>query len=105
MAGPPVIIVSLRAGGTGLTLTRADTVVHYDPWWNPAVERQATDRAHRIGQTRNVSVYKLVCANTIEERVIELAERKEALARNILGSEGTPNAKRISTNEVLALLR
>ena len=103
--GPPVIVVSLRAGGTGLTLTRADTVIHYDPWWNPAVERQATDRAHRLGQTQTVNVYKLVCAGTIEERVLELAERKEHLAREILGSEGTSEAKKISTSDVLALLR
>ncbi len=103
--GPPVIVVSLRAGGTGLTLTRADTVIHYDPWWNPAVERQATDRAHRLGQTQTVNVYKLVCSSTIEERVIELAERKESLARDILGSEGHAEAKRISPTEVLSLLR
>jgi SNF2 family DNA or RNA helicase len=103
--GPPVIVVSLRAGGTGLTLTRADTVIHYDPWWNPAVERQATDRAHRLGQTQTVNVYKLVCAGTIEERVLELAERKEHLAREILGSEGTSDSKRITTTDVLALLR
>ena len=103
--GPPVIVVSLRAGGTGLTLTRADTVIHYDPWWNPAVERQATDRAHRLGQTQTVNVYKLVCAGTIEERVLELAERKEHLAREILGSEGTSDSKKITTTDVLALLR
>lgn len=103
--GPPVIVVSLRAGGTGLTLTRADTVIHYDPWWNPAVERQATDRAHRLGQTQTVNVYKLVCASTIEERVIELAKRKEHLAQEILGSEGHSQAKKISPNDVLALLR
>ena len=102
--GPPVIVVSLRAGGTGLTLTRADTVMHYDPWWNPAVERQATDRTHRLGQVNTVTVYKLVCARSIEERVVQLAERKEALARELLGSEGGAAAKHISKDDVLALL-
>ena len=102
--GPPVIVVSLRAGGTGVTLTRADTVVHYDPWWNPAVERQATDRAHRLGQVNTVNVYKLVCARSIEERVLQLAASKESLARELLGSEGGPTAKRISEDDVLALL-
>jgi SNF2 family DNA or RNA helicase len=103
--GPPIIVVSLRAGGVGLTLTRADTVIHYDPWWNPAVERQATDRAHRLGQTQTVNVYKLVCAETIEERVVELAKRKEAIAESILTSEGSAQGKRITTSEVLALLQ
>ncbi|MEC8051298.1 MAG: DEAD/DEAH box helicase [Myxococcota bacterium] len=103
--GPPVIVVSLRAGGTGLTLTRADTVIHYDPWWNPAVERQATDRAHRLGQTQTVLVYKLVCSETIEERVLELADRKEALASDILGSDFGGGAKRISPSEVMSLIQ
>lgn len=102
--GAPVIVVSLRAGGTGLTLTRADTVVHYDPWWNPAVEQQATDRAHRLGQTNEVNVYKLVCRNSIEERVLKLAESKQELAKELLGSEGTSGSKHISTSDVLALL-
>ncbi|MEO1172344.1 MAG: C-terminal helicase domain-containing protein, partial [Myxococcota bacterium] len=102
--GPPVIVVSLRAGGTGLTLTRADTVVHYDPWWNPAVEQQATDRAHRLGQNQQVNVYKLVCRNSIEERVVKLAESKQELAKELLGSEGTSGSKHITTEEVLALL-
>ena len=79
--------------------------MHYDPWWNPAVERQATDRAHRIGQTQTVNVYKLVCSDSIEERVLELAQRKEKLAQEILGSEGSQQAKRIDPHEVLALLR
>ena len=102
--GPPVIVVSLKAGGTGLTLTRADTVMHFDPWWNPAVERQATDRAHRLGQTQTVSVYRLVCAHSIEERVLKMAESKEALASNLLGSEGGPQGKHIGREEILALL-
>jgi SNF2 family DNA or RNA helicase len=76
----PVFLVSLKAGGTGLNLTAADTVIHYDPWWNPAVERQATDRAHRIGQTRPVFVYKLICAGTVEEKIVALQTRKAELA-------------------------
>lgn len=103
-AGPPVIVVSLKAGGTGLTLTRADTVMHYDPWWNPAVERQATDRAHRLGQTSTITVYRLVCSHSIEERVLKMAESKEALAADLLGSEGGPQSKHIGRDEILALL-
>jgi SNF2 family DNA or RNA helicase len=75
----PVMLVSLKAGGTGLNLTRADTVIHYDPWWNPAVESQATDRAHRIGQDQPVTVYRLVCEGTVEQRMLELQDRKRAL--------------------------
>lgn len=103
--GIPVIVVSLRAGGTGLNLTRADTVIHYDPWWNPAVERQATDRAHRLGQTQQVHVYKLICSDSIEERVLSLAARKERLVRELLGSEGGAEGKHITTDEILALLQ
>ena len=76
----PLFLISLKAGGTGLNLAQADTVIHYDPWWNPAVETQATDRAHRIGQTQRVFVYKLVALGTIEERILALQERKAALA-------------------------
>jgi SNF2 family DNA or RNA helicase len=76
----PVFLISLKAGGRGLNLTAADTVIHYDPWWNPAVEHQATDRAHRIGQTKPVFVYKLIAADTVEERIIELQEKKGLLA-------------------------
>ncbi|AXV08190.1 Helicase, SNF2/RAD54 family [Euzebya pacifica] len=82
----PVLIVSTRAGGTGLNLTAATHVVHYDRWWNPAVEDQATDRAHRIGQTRTVEVHKLVTAGTIEERIAEMLERKRALADAVVGA-------------------
>ena len=81
----PLFLISLRAGGTGLNLTAADTVIHYDPWWNPAVEDQATDRAHRIGQDKAVFVYKLVASGTVEERMLELQERKRALAAGIYG--------------------
>ena len=84
--GPAILLVSLRAGGTGLNLTGASHVVHYDRWWNPAVEDQATDRAHRIGQTQTVHVHKLVTAGTLEERVDELLARKRAIAEAVVGS-------------------
>ena len=84
--GPPVFILSLKAGGTGLNLTRANHVFHFDRWWNPAVENQATDRAFRIGQTRNVQVHKYVCAGTFEETLDDLIERKVALAESIVGT-------------------
>jgi SNF2 family DNA or RNA helicase len=84
--GPPVLLLSLKAGGTGLTLTAANHVVHFDRWWNPAVEDQATDRAFRIGQKKNVQVRKLVCAGTLEERIDEMIEDKKALAASVLGA-------------------
>ncbi len=80
----PVFLISLKAGGVGLNLTAADTVIHYDPWWNPAVENQATDRAHRIGQDKPVFVYKLVCSDTIEEKIVALQAKKAALANAIM---------------------
>ena len=83
----PLFLISLKAGGAGLNLTAADTVIHYDPWWNPAVEAQATGRAHRMGQTRPVHVYKLVCAGTVEERIMALQREKAALAASILSSD------------------
>jgi SNF2 family DNA or RNA helicase len=78
--GPPILILSLKAGGTGLNLTRANHVFHIDRWWNPAVENQATDRAFRIGQTRNVQVHKFVCTGTLEERINDMIESKKQLA-------------------------
>lgn len=84
--GPPIFILSLRAGGVGLNLTRANHVFHFDRWWNPAVENQATDRAFRIGQQRRVQVYKFVVAGTLEERIHELIETKQNLAESIVGS-------------------
>jgi len=84
--GPPVFLLSLKAGGTGLNLTAATHVVHFDRWWNPAVENQATDRAFRIGQQRNVQVRKFVCGGTLEERIDEMIERKRALAERIVGA-------------------
>src|SRR5690606_23595081 len=80
-AGPPVFLISTKAGGVGLDLTQADHVFHLDPWWNPAAEDQATDRAHRIGQDRPVMVYKLVAADTVEDKILELQERKRRLFR------------------------
>ena len=84
--GVPLLIVSLRAGGTGLNLTRATRVIHFDRWWNPAVEDQATDRAYRIGQRRNVQVHKLVCQGTLEERIDRMLVEKRALAESVVGS-------------------
>jgi len=81
----PLFLISLKAGGTGLNLTAADTVIHYDPWWNPAVERQATDRAHRIGQDKPVFVYKLLTEGTVEEKIAELQARKQGLSDAVLG--------------------
>jgi len=84
--GAPVFLLSLKAGGTGLNLTAATNVVHFDRWWNPAVEDQATDRAFRIGQHRNVQVRKFVCGGTLEERIDTMIEAKRALADRIVGS-------------------
>ena len=83
----PLLLISLKAGGVGLNLTAADTVIHFDPWWNPAVEQQATDRAHRIGQDKPVFVYKLVVEGSIEERMLALQARKAALAEGVLGHD------------------
>ena len=83
----PVFLISLKAGGTGLNLTGADTVIHFDPWWNPAVEDQATDRAHRIGQTRVVTSYKLITRDTVEEKILALQNRKREVIQATLGGE------------------
>jgi SNF2 family DNA or RNA helicase len=84
--GPPIMILSLKAGGVGLNLTRANHVFHFDRWWNPAVENQATDRVFRIGQTRNVQVHKFVCTGTLEEKIHEMIESKKALAEQVVGA-------------------
>jgi len=89
----PVFLISLKTGGVGLNLTAADTVVHYDPWWNPAAENQATDRAHRLGQEKPVFVYKLIVAGSIEEKILALQERKAALAAQILSEDQGVDAK------------
>jgi SNF2 family DNA or RNA helicase len=85
----PLFLISLKAGGRGLNLTSADTVIHYDPWWNPAVENQASDRAHRIGQTKSVFVYKLIAMDTVEERILELQQRKAELASIAFSDAGS----------------
>ncbi len=99
----PIFLISLKAGGVGLNLTAADTVVHYDPWWNPAVENQATDRAHRLGQTKNVFVYKLVVAGSIEEKILALQEKKAELAAGIL-SEDVNGLVKFGEADIAALL-
>ncbi|GHV06462.1 SWF/SNF family helicase [Bacteroidia bacterium] len=98
-----LFLVSLKAGGLGLNLTAADFVIHLDPWWNPAVEDQASDRAHRIGQTRPVTVYRLVAEHTIEEKIIQLHNTKRDLADSLL--EGSDQSSRLSLSELLALIK
>jgi SNF2 family DNA or RNA helicase len=83
---PSVFVLSLKAGGTGLNLTRANHVFHFDRWWNPAVEAQATDRAFRIGQVRNVQVHKFICAGTLEEKIDEMIEAKKEIAEQVVGT-------------------
>ena len=100
----PVFLISLKAGGTGLNLTGADIVIHYDPWWNAAAQNQATDRAHRIGQTHTVTVYKLIARHTIEEKILELQENKKALSDQIL-SEEVVTASQLTKEELLKLLQ
>lgn len=85
----PVFLVSLKAGGVGLNLTSADTVIHFDPWWNQSVENQATDRTHRIGQDKRVQVIRLIAKDTIEEKILTLKKRKEALASALISGEET----------------
>lgn len=84
----PIFLISLKAGGTGLNLVGADVIIHYDPWWNEAAQNQATDRAHRIGQTKNVLVYKLIVKDTIEEKILKMQEQKSKLADDILSGKG-----------------
>ena len=98
----PVFLISLKAGGTGLNLTGADYVIHYDPWWNPAVENQATDRAHRIGQTRHVFNYKLITRGTVEEKILALQQKKKELADLVIG--GDENVAKELTQEDLEYL-
>ena len=98
-----LFLISLKAGGSGLNLTAADYVIHMDPWWNPAVEDQASDRAHRIGQTRPVTVYRLVVKDSIEERIMQLHEEKRDLARDLLS--GADMAGKVSAAELMALLK
>ena len=101
-ASPPLFVLSLKAGGTGLTLTAANHVVHVDRWWNPAVEDQATDRAFRIGQRRNVQVRKFVCAGTVEEKIAAMIRDKRGLAAQIVGT-GEQWLTELSTSELREL--
>ena len=100
----PVFLISLKAGGTGLNLTGADVVVHYDPWWNPAAEAQATDRTHRIGQTKVVTSYKLICAGTVEEKVLALQDTKRALLADVFEASDAAAAK-LSLSDLRELLK
>ncbi|MFO0605202.1 MAG: DEAD/DEAH box helicase [Polyangiales bacterium] len=100
----PLFLISLKAGGAGLNLTAADTVIHCDPWWNPAVEDQATARAHRMGQTRGVTVYRLVARGTVEERVLALKRRKQQLADAVIHGDGGAALAGITAEDVAALL-
>ena len=93
----------MKAGGLGLNLTAADFVIHLDPWWNPAVEDQASDRAHRIGQKRPVTIYRLVAENTIEEKIIQLHNTKRNLAESLL--EGSDQSGKMSLNELVDLIK
>ncbi|RQS68169.1 helicase [Burkholderia sp. Bp8963] len=98
----PLFLISLKAGGVGLNLTAADTVIHYDPWWNPAVENQATDRAHRLGQDKPVFVYKLIAAGSVEEKIVAMQQQKAALAGAILSDNAAENVK-FSADDIEAL--
>ena len=101
----PLFLISLKAGGVGLNLPQADTVIHYDPWWNPAAENQATDRSHRIGQVNKVFVYKLVAQGTIEERILALQERKAALADSMYSDAQARSQPLLTESDVAELLR
>ena len=96
----PVFLISLKAGGSGLNLTGADTVIHFDPWWNPAVEDQATDRAHRIGQTRVVTAYRLIARGTIEEKIMQLGAKKRELVSHVLGADENVSLKGLTRADV-----
>ncbi|MBS3780488.1 MAG: DEAD/DEAH box helicase, partial [Desulfovermiculus sp.] len=102
--GPPFFIASLKAGGTGLNLTAATHVIHFDRWWNPAVENQATDRTYRIGQRKNVLVHKFVTRGTIEERIDQLIEEKKELAEDVLSGSGEIRLTELADNEILDLV-
>jgi len=99
----PVFLISLKAGGTGLNLTAADVVIHFDPWWNVAAQNQATDRTHRIGQKNTVTVYKLISKDTIEEKILSLQKNKKELADSIITGENVDITK-MSRDELVRLL-
>ena len=97
-----LFLISLKAGNAGLTLTAADFVFLFDPWWNTAVQQQAIDRTHRIGQTKNVFAYKMICKDTIEEKILLLQERKQELAEDLVGGEAG-FIKKLSQDDIMAL--
>jgi SNF2 family DNA or RNA helicase len=99
----PLFLISLKAGGLGLNLTAADFVIHLDPWWNPAIEDQASDRAHRIGQERPVTVYRLIAAGTIEEKIIRLHQNKRSMADALL--QDADLFTQVSADDIVRLLR
>lgn len=100
----PVFLISLKAGNTGLNLVGASVVVHADPWWNAAAQNQATDRAHRIGQTQDVNVYQIVAKDTIEERILKLQEKKNELARQFTDGTASGGVGTLSKDDLLGLL-
>jgi SNF2 family DNA or RNA helicase len=100
-----IFLISLKAGGVGLNLTAADTVIHYDPWWNPAVENQASDRAHRIGQDKPVFIYKLVVENTLEEKILEMQTKKQTLADGIYGDNHAKDASALTASDLKELFQ
>ena len=99
----PVFLISLKAGGVGLNLTGADTVIHVDPWWNPAVEAQATDRAHRIGQENIVTSYKLITRNTVEEKILSLQNKKREMMESLLAGSGEAGDAHLNEAELMSL--
>jgi SNF2 family DNA or RNA helicase len=100
----PVFLISLHAGGTGLNLTGADTVIHFDPWWNPAVENQATDRAHRIGQKKKVCVVKLISEDSVEERVLKLQEKKSLVIDATVGATDDAIVSKMSFEDLKSIV-
>jgi SNF2 family DNA or RNA helicase len=102
--GPAIFLISLKAGGYGLNLTAASTVVHFDPWWNPAAEQQASDRAHRIGQTKSVTVYRLLTRDTVEERVRALQIGKTKMAKDLFMNDDGQDRNAPSTMDILAII-
>ena len=103
--GPPFFVLSLKAGGTGLNLTNAQHVIHFDRWWNPAVENQATDRAFRIGQKKNVMVHKFVCRGTIEEKINLMIESKKFVSDAIIEGSAETKLSELSNEDLLSLVR
>ena len=102
--GPPFFVLSLKAGGTGLTLTRASHVIHFDRWWNPAVENQATDRAYRIGQKKNVVVHKFICQGTLEEKINDMISSKKELASDILGADAQTSLTEFNNDDLIKMI-